>query len=270
MLVASFQSKQRHHLLNHDNGFEEEFDAGPVTLRCCGCCGCFGCSGCTSGVAASAAAAAVLSRPVRRCSAPHPVVATLLLLRCSTTLRLFTPSVHSSSRISLAALVAARHALRRSFADCKFGPSSTRIHRDLLHQTMRLLGTSLVSISDFSTSSLSLTVARSRMLSRFLAHAPRLSTSRVANRRLALHVRLCFDLFSLLHRHSSSMSVSVSASSVFFTVTLSDSTSSACSVSCCCSHSSHSSHFLLLLWLLTFLTLLLLHLLLRVQHGLGV
>ena len=66
--------------------------------------------------------------------------------------RLWTSSVRSSSRISSAARVAARHALHCSRAVCKFGPTSTRIHHFFRHHIMRLLGAAFALASWFVAS----------------------------------------------------------------------------------------------------------------------
>ena len=59
------------------------------------------------------------------------------------------PAIRSVSRASRAALVAARHTLRRSRAVCKCGPLSTRTHQASLHHVMCLFDTSFSSCIEF-------------------------------------------------------------------------------------------------------------------------
>ena len=65
----------------------------------------------------------------------------------------FSLSLHGTfpvSRTSCAALVAARHTLRRSRAVCKCGPLLTRTHHALCHHVMCLFDTWLSSCSEFT------------------------------------------------------------------------------------------------------------------------
>ena len=62
------------------------------------------------------------------------------------------PGTFPVSRTSCAALVAARHTLRRSRAVCRCGPLLTRTHHALRHHVMCLSDTWLPSCSEFASS----------------------------------------------------------------------------------------------------------------------
>ena len=115
---------------------------GPVTLRCrCWCCCCLSCC------CFCCCCRDLLNHLCFFTDLLSQEVSSDLQQTFSAYNHLWTSPVLSVSRTSSAALVAARHALRRFFAVRKLGPLLMRIHHALRHHTVRLLGTSYLSSS---------------------------------------------------------------------------------------------------------------------------
>ena len=108
---------------------------------------------CKRTVAAVAAAAAVVAVvAVGKWKTTCKVLLSVLSVFPCSRFSLSPPATFPVSRTSCAALVAARHTLRRSRAVCRCGPLLTRTHHALCHHVMCLFDTWLSSCSEFASS----------------------------------------------------------------------------------------------------------------------
>ena len=105
---------------------------------------------CKRTVAAVAAAAAVVA--VGKWKTTCKVLLSVLSVFPCSRFSLSPPAFFPVSRISCAALVAARHTLRRSRAVRRCGPLLTRTHQALCHHVMCLFDTWLSSCNEFESS----------------------------------------------------------------------------------------------------------------------